>query len=112
MIVGGAAAAALVPPTEAAILLVTFHFAVGAHDFVALVHGTFKVGWSDPVIVEVDAHTVLEIHADLDGVISVDTVSLQTALLADGGKRRRFALEIVIDEVDPVRPHVTEWVAL
>src|ERR1041385_6109888 len=57
VIVRGSAATSVVPPTKATILLIAFDFAVGADNFVALVDRSFKVGWSDPIVVEVDAPT-------------------------------------------------------
>ena len=86
MVVRRARAAASAPPAEAAILLVAFHLAIRADDFVALVHRAFEVGRCDPVVVEIDAHAVLEIDADLDGVVRVDAVAQEPFLLADGGQ--------------------------
>src|SRR6266849_6701110 len=105
MVVRGAAGAALAPPAETTILLVALYLAIGADDFVALVHRALKIRRSDPVVVEADAHAVVEIHAHLHGVVGIDAVAHEALLLADGGERDRLALVVVINQIDPVRSH-------
>ena len=65
--------------------------------------GPSKSGGRDPVVVEVDAHAVVEIHAHLHGVVGVDAVAHEALLLADGGERDRFALVVGVNQVRPVR---------
>src|ERR1051325_8738891 len=101
MIIGGAAAAPFVPPAKTPILLVALHFSIGSDNFVPLVHRAFEVRRSDPVIMKIDAHAVLEIHSHLDSVISIDAVTLQPPLLSHGSQRGGLATIIMIDQIDP-----------
>src|SRR5439155_20078596 len=78
---------------------------------VALVYRPLEVGRRDPVVMEIDAHAVVEIDAHLHGVVGVDAVAYEAFLLADGGERDRLALVVMINQIDPMRPHVTKWVA-
>src|SRR5439155_24736927 len=59
-------AAAVRPEAEAPVLLVRFDLAVGADDLVFLVDVAFEVGRIDPVVLEVNAHPVVPVHAHLD----------------------------------------------
>ena len=112
MVVGGPAAPAIAPEAETPVLLVALHLAVGADDFVALVHRTLEVLRGDPVVVKIDAHPVLELHAHLDGVVGVDPAADETLLLTDRGEGDGLALVVAVNEVGPVRPDVAEGVAL
>src|SRR5437667_10592760 len=112
MIVRRTAAAALVPPAEPAVLLITFDFAINAHDFMALVYRPFEIGRRDPVIMEIDAHAIGEIHPYLDGVIGIDALADQPLFLSHRGQRDRLGLIIMPNQIDPMRPHVTKRIAL
>ena len=93
-------------------MLVAFHLAVGADDLVTLVDRAFKIRRRAPVIVEVHAHAVGEIHADLHGVVGVDAVAHEAFLLVDGAQGDGLALVVVVDQIHPMRPHVAERVTL
>src|SRR5262249_20656875 len=84
VVVAGARTSTRVPEAKSPVLLIALHFSVGADDLVALVDGAFKVGRRDPVVLVGDAHTVVPIDTYLNSVVGVDTVSQQSALLADG----------------------------
>src|ERR1019366_2668517 len=101
MSVRRAAAAAPAPPAQTAVLLVTLHLAIRADDFVALVHRPLELGRCDPVVVEADAHPVLEIHPYLHGVVGVDALAHKPLLLAHGSERDRLAVVVVINQIHP-----------
>ena len=49
-----------------------------------LVDRSLEIRWCDPVVVEMDAHSIVKIDADLDRVVGIDAFPEQTFLLADG----------------------------
>src|SRR5690348_16698710 len=112
MIIRRATSSAFVPPTKTAILLVAFHLAIRAENFMALVHRPFEIGGGNPVVMEIDAHPVFEIDAHLHGVVGVDAVANQAFFLANGRKRRGFASVIMINQIGPMRPDIAEWITL
>src|SRR6266700_2625021 len=112
MIVGRPASTTLVPPAEPAVLLVAFHLSMCSDDFMALVYWSFEIGRCYPIIVEVDAHPVREVHSDLYRVISINPLRKKAFFLPNGGERHWLALIIVIDQIDPMRSDITEGVAL
>src|SRR5580765_4335534 len=111
MIVRGAAAAAFVPPTETPILLIALYLPIRSDNFMSLVHRSFKIGRRDPIVMEIDAHAVLEIHPDLHGVVCLDSVAHQTLLLAHCRQGNRFALVIMPDQIHPMWADVAERIA-
>src|SRR6267378_5121618 len=103
MIVGRPASTTLVPPAEPAVLLVAFNLAMGSDDFMALVYRAFEIGRCYPIIVEVEAHPVGEIHSHLHRVIGINPLLQKAFFLPHGGERHWLALIIVIHEIHPMR---------
>src|SRR5882672_5821268 len=108
MVVGGPASAFAMPPAEPAILLVALDLAIRSHNLMALIDRSFEIRGGDPIVMEIDAHAIGEIHPHLDGVVGVDAIAQQTFFLADCRKRHRLAAVIMIDQVNPMRSDVTK----
>src|SRR3954470_21047405 len=112
MVIGRAACITLVPPTEAAILLVAFDFPICSHDFMPLIYRPFELRWSDPVVVEINAHPVGVIHSDLNCVVSIYSLPRESLFLPNSRQRTRLGMVIVMDQINPMRANITERIAL